>query len=217
MFEPTHKQGPMTQAERWLYAAFLIGILGLFAAEVFTNYEPIKLRALLFVVFWVPLLVLHEAGHAAMAALVGWRVGFVVIGMGRTLGRFRIGQTIVEIRMIPVEGFVRTLPANLNRPGLKNALIYFAGPGVELLLAGAIAAWLGVEQTITASSDYRIIIWQSLALTAAAGGVLNLIPHSVQTPAGPIPNDGLGILLSFLLPRSFYAELMQRDFEEIER
>ena len=54
-----------------------------------------------------------------------------------------------------------------------------------------------------------MIAWQSLALAATVGGVLNLIPHAVQTSAGNmIPNDGLGILLSLTRPASAYAAWM---------
>ncbi|HZZ29353.1 MAG TPA: M50 family metallopeptidase [Pirellulales bacterium] len=199
----------MNKQERRAYAIFLLVILGLFAGEVCTNYAPVKLSVLLFVLFWIPLLALHESGHALMAALLGWQVEQVVIGLGRPVASFRVGSASVELKLLPLEGFARSVPRDLRLPGLKHALIYLAGPGIELLLAGAILWLVGPPQLLSHSEQYGIIVWQSLALAATVGGVLNLIPHAVQTSAGiMIPNDGLGIILSLSRPASAYAGLM---------
>ena len=66
-----------------------------------------------------------------------------------------------------------------------------------------------LQKLLSHSEEYSIIGWQSLALAATVGGVLNLIPHAVQTSSGRmIPNDGLGIILSLSRPTSAYAGLM---------
>jgi membrane-associated protease RseP (regulator of RpoE activity) len=209
MYSPGPMRGPMNNQERWGYSIFLLVILGLFAGDVCTDYAPVKLSAFLFVLFWIPLLALHEAGHAVMAALLGWRVDKVVIGMGRPVTSFRVGSASVEVRAVPLEGFARSVPTDLRMPGLKHALIYLAGPGVELLLAGAILWSVSPQQLLSHSDKYGMIVWQSLALAATVGGVLNLIPHAVQTSSGSvIPNDGLGIILSLSRPASAYAGLM---------
>ena len=214
MYHPGPMRGPMSRQERWGYAAFLLIMLGLFAGDVMTDYSPVKLSVLLFVLFWIPLLVLHESAHALMAALVGWRVDKVVIGMGRTTANFRVGSAEIELKLVPLEGFARSVPTNLRMPGLKHALIYCAGPGIELLLAVAVLGLVGGKQLFSHSDQYDIIAWQSLALAATVGGVLNLVPHAVQTSGGSmIPNDGLGILLSLSRPASAYAGLMAANSE----
>ena len=143
-----------------------------------------------------------------MAKLVGWQVVQVVIGMGRSLGSFRLGGTSIELKLLPLEGFVRSMPRNLNSPGFKNALIYLAGSGIELVLAGAILWAIGPERLLSRFEGYSTIAWQSLAPAATVGGVLNLVPHAVQTSSGQmIPNDGLGILLSLFRPASAYKTL----------
>src|SRR5262245_61612787 len=129
MYDPAPRRGPLTPGERWIYGILSVVVLGLFIGEVCHNYEPVKLSALLVVAFWIPLLALHEAGHAVVANVLGWYVGQVVIGMGRTVKRFRAGTASVEIRLLPVEGFVKCVPTDLRWPRLKSALIYFAGPG----------------------------------------------------------------------------------------
>src|SRR5437588_12319138 len=106
MFDPAPRRGPLNRSEVGTCLLFLVVLVGLFTAEVVVNYDPRKLAALFFVLFWFPLLVLHEAGHAVMAALLGWHVDRLVIGMGRTVTWFRLGATLVEIRLFPIEGFV---------------------------------------------------------------------------------------------------------------
>jgi hypothetical protein len=209
MYDPAPKRGPLTSEERWSFGIFLVVVLGLLVAEVFCNFEPVKLSALLVPLFWIPLLAFHEVGHALVAALVGWHVSQIVIGMGRIVGRFRLGTAVVEVRLVPIEGFVKCVPKSLHLPQVKNALIYFAGPGVELLLALAILLAVGPATLLQRSDDYVVIVWQSLALASVVQGVLNLIPHWVQIPEGICPNDGLGILRSFSLPDEYYAKMME--------
>jgi len=168
MYNPNPERTPETPDERWSSAIFLLLFVGLILAGLLQDFEPVKISAVLVVLFWVPLLALHEAGHALMAAAVGWHVGQVVIGMGNEIKRFRVGGTPVEIRMFPVSGFVRHVPTNLNLPHLKCALIYFAGPGIELLLAGVLLLAVGPDRLLTRTNDYLIIAVQSLALAATA-------------------------------------------------
>jgi hypothetical protein len=216
MFGPFPDRGPLNRQERWMMGVFVAILLGLFVAEMLSNYEPVKLSALLVILFWAPLLALHETGHAFVAAVVGWYVGEVVIGMGRSVSRFRLGSARVEIRLIPIQGFVRCVPGNLRFPHIKSALIYFAGPGIELAVAGAVLWLVGPDRLFTRSDDYFLITLQSLAIAAAMGAVLNLIPLSVVTANGNVPNDGLGIILSFLRPASHYAALAGHGFDEPE-
>ena len=205
---PGPQRGPLTRQERWAYAIFLIVLLGLFAGEVIVNYQPVKLSVLFFLLFWIPLLVLHEISHAIVAALVGWRVETIVIGMGRQVCEFKIRHTRIDLRILPLEGFVRSLPTNLICPGQKHALIYFAGPAIELAIAGFVLMFLTPEQLFHRTDNYTVIAWQSLAAASAVGGILNLIPHAIQSGSGIIPNDGLGILLSLSRPASAYANLI---------
>jgi hypothetical protein len=217
MYEPARRRAPLTPRDRWLYGGFLVLLFGLFTAEICHDYQPVKLSALLVVLFWIPLLALHEAGHAVVAAMLNWYVGQVVIGMGRLVYSFRVGTAVVEIRLFPIEGFVKCVPRDLRMPQLKSALIYFAGPGVELLLAALILLVIGPDRLFTRSDEYSLIVWQSLALAAAVQGVLNLIPHLIQRPDGDIPNDGLGIIRSFMQPEAHYADMIGHTYDEQTR
>ncbi len=205
---------PLSPQERWIAGIFLAVVLGLFLLEIWHDYQPVKLSALLVLLFWMPLLALHECGHAVAAALLHWRVQKVVIGLGRLVATFRIRDTPVEIRLLPIEGFVRCAPQDLRFPRLKQIAIYFAGPEVELLVALGVVLGIGWNRLLTLTDNYSLIAWQSLALAATAGAVLNLIPQAVRTPHGLIPNDGLGILLSFFLPEQHFAQMLSEDRKE---
>ena len=212
------QRGPSGSFEWWFSALALAVILGLFAAAVFVEFRPEKLMALFIPLFWVLLLPLHEAGHAVVAGLLGWYVGHVVIGWGRPVARFRWGKTRIEIRALPVEGFVRTVPTNLSCPRLKSALIYFAGPGVELLLLGILLAAVGPHTLLTLSPSYPLLAAQSLALAILVSTFINLVPHSVMSATGPIANDGLGILASFFVPEEHFADMIRsRDNDNDDR
>jgi hypothetical protein len=200
MWIDTGRDVPVPPGERVSIVLFLLLLLGLFTAEVVHNFAPVKLSVLFFVLFWLPLVAWHEFGHALMAGLFGWRVERVVIGVGRLLGCFSVAGVPVEVRLVAVEGFVNCGPADGRFNRWKSALVYFAGPGIELVLAAALLAAVGPDVLLHRSDDLGVIALQSLALAATAGAVLNLIPHGIRTPHGLTPNDGLGILLSLTAP-----------------
>jgi hypothetical protein len=210
------KRGPSTPFEWWFSAVVLAVIVGLLLAAVFVDFRPEKLMALFIPLFWVLLLPVHEAGHAVVAGLCGWYVGQVVIGWGTPWARFRWGRTQIEIRALPLEGFVQTVPTNLNHPRLKSALIYFAGPGTELLLLGILLAAVGPGTLLTLSPSYPLLAAQSLAVAILVSSFVNLVPHSVMMEGRPIANDGLGILNSFLVPESYFAEMIGARYNEKE-
>lgn len=214
MYDPAPERGPLSPQEWMSCALLMLFIVGLFAADVVHDFHPVKLSALLIVLFWIPLLVLHESGHAMMAAALGWHVGQIVIGMGRTARQFRLGSALIEIRLVPVEGFVVSVPTNLNLPQIKSALIYFAGPGIELILAAILVFVVGPERMFQRTDDYLLITVQSLAVAATVQGGLNLIPHAIYKGDKQIANDGLGIIRSFLLPESHYAAMIGHRFDE---
>src|SRR5262245_50005367 len=184
MLNPAHEKGPLTPGERNFVVLFATVVVGFFVAELVRDYQPVKLTVLLIILFWIPLLALHEAGHAVMAALLGWRVHRVVIGMGRCLWSFRVGGTPVEIRMFPVEGFVLGSPASLRAVRLKSALFAFAGPAATLLPLGVLALVPGVDTLLTRTDHIGLLAAQSLAVAILVSVVINLIPHYAPPQPG---------------------------------
>ena len=191
-----HDSKPATLGE----ALTLYGVAGVFlvlvSLEIFGNYEPRKLAALMFLLWWMPLVLLHEFGHALVAKLLGWRVSRTVIGFGRVIYQGQLFNAPLEVRMVPIEGFVQIAPLTIKGARFKNALIYFAGPGIELLLFFAIMLGMGVDSFFSIEDNYGQLALQSLAFAAVTGAVINLIPMGVTTKEGDSPNDGMGIILS---------------------
>ncbi|MEE9309651.1 MAG: M50 family metallopeptidase [Cocleimonas sp.] len=212
-----HRDKELTsKGEKIFIAIISLAFLFMMSMEIMSDYEPRKLGALLFVVFWIPLLFIHEFGHAIMATLLGWRVERTVIGFGKVLIHTRLLGAPMEIRSIPLEGFVQIAPRTVKLARFKHALIYFAGPGIELLLFFIITLMLGgFSHLFGISNDYSHIALQSFAFAALAGAVINLIPIGITTKDGSTPNDGMGILLCLFSTGMDY-ELWIRDSKEKE-
>ena len=201
-YDPAPRR-PLSPGERRGVAVFLVVLLSLVALELGDEFTPRKLGAVFAVAFWVPMLVVHEWGHALVARLVGWSVYEIVLGFGPELGRFRIGPTRVVLRAIIAEGYVKPAPNGLKGARLKNALVYFGGPGAELLVVLILYLIVG-GRLFERSDELPMVALQGLALAATLGVVMTLVPHR----AGGAATDGLGILLSPFIPQSHFAHQM---------
>jgi len=208
---------PASKAEKVFVLLISVAFLFMMTMELSTNFEPKKLGALLFVVFWVPLLFIHEFGHAFMAKILGWKIKRVVLGIGKIMLVSRLFRAPVEIRSIPLEGFVQIAPKTVSLARFKHALIYFAGPGIELLIFFMISYWLGgFDQLLVITNEYTRIALQSFAFAALAGAVINLIPMGIISKDGSTPNDGMGILLCLFSTGMDYENWINED-KDIEK
>jgi hypothetical protein len=199
--------------ERWVVAGFVVALVVLVLAEVAHDFRPEKLSIVFMALVYGPLVVLHEAGHAVACRALGWRVLRIEIGRGRRIVRFRVGEVPVDIRWLPVGGFVVPAPVRLRRPRLESAVIYAAGPGIELLLALGVGLGVGLERLLSASPSLGVIFAQSMVAVVGLHLFFNLVPLGVSDgPYEDGPTDGLGVLLSpFLKPWDF-AEMLARPW-----
>jgi hypothetical protein len=177
-------------------------------AVVFEDYTPRRLSILFLVLFWIPMLVLHEFGHALMARLLGWQVREIVIGFGRDIWHWRIGETHIRIKRAPIEGYVLPAPVGPSRMRLKSMLIYAAGPGAELLLLGALLILFGWDGVFNDSDEIFSVALQSLAVVILIGAGFNLVPFYTD---GAV-SDGMGIITSPFMSRET-IELRLASFE----
>ena len=192
----TKEASPSTLGEKIFYYIFIGLMVAGFTAEVFINYEPIKLSVLFFLAAWMPLIFLHELGHAVVARMLGWEVVEFVIGYGKLMKKFTYRGTQVEFRMIPLGGYILPKAKKMNWSRAKSALVYFAGPGAELIVFFLCWSIIGYGNLTETTSNYATILMQGIAFSAATGAVINLIPHDAVTAEGNVPNDGLGIILA---------------------
>src|SRR5207249_4771983 len=119
-------------------------------------------------------------------------VRLIVIGCNREVMRFRYRGVPISIRLIPLSGFVRPVPGHLRSPRLRLALIYLAGPGIELLLLGVLVLILGVNTFLTLSESVGIIALQGLAIAILYSAFVNLILIPFQSRGRLAASDGLG-------------------------
>jgi peptidase M50-like protein len=199
-FDPAPRL-PVSAGERLLVWVLALSFFGLLLADLARGFSANKLSVLFVLSFWVPLLLLHELGHALAARSVGWRVSEVVIGFGRELRRFQIGHTRVRIRALPVEGYVVPSPSSVAHGRRKQAWIYLGGPLAELLLLGVVGWLLDWNMPGTSESVGGIAL-ESLAVAAALGVVSTLLPYR----SGGNPSDGLGIVMSWLATEESFRE-----------
>jgi hypothetical protein len=191
----------MTPGERFVAVLFGGGFTAFIVADLVDGFQAAKLSVAFIVLFWFPLLLVHELGHALTARLLGWRVTEVVIGYGPQMARFLFRGTLVVVRAVPAAGHVIPAPTRrgVDRPG--SALIYLGGPAIELAVVVLVALLVGWEALFEPGGSAGMVAAQSLALTAFVGAMINLFPF---TAAGSV-SDGMGVLLS--------ASLTEEHFE----
>lgn len=191
------QRSPETGGEKLLVLCLVIGFLALLAFEIGHNFEPKRMGAVFFVLAWIPLLVLHEYGHAITARLFGWQINRVELGFGKAITRFRISSVPVIVRAFPLEGFVQCEPANTPYSRIHHALIFFAGPAIELILA-ALLLLFALDLTGEANQSILLIAIKATAYAAIAGAAINLIPFAIDSNEGVSVSDGAGIIASLL-------------------
>ena len=199
------KPSPTGKAtDRWIVAGFALVIFGGFGFDLLANERPAWIVVPLVLVAYAPLLALHEAGHALAAATLGWRVVKVVIGFGRTILRFRVRSVPVDIRLLPVSGYVVPAPRSLDGARWRSVIIYAAGPAATLLVLAAVVAATGTDHLLSRSDRWPLLLAQSVALAA----VLHTLPNLVPLPTDDGVTDGFGLLASlFRSEGSFEGQL----------
>jgi hypothetical protein len=188
-------------------------LFSLFLLEILRGYSPVKLSIAFVLAFWAPMLALHEVGHALVARLVGFKVTELVVGFGRELTRFHVSGIRVRICAAPLGGYVASSPSTVHYARLKSALVFAAGPGIELLFV--LGCWLiWRDELVTRTSNIGLIAVQSACVAALIGALFNLLPFST----GGQVSDGMGIVASLLAPSEAFRSLLSSPYcTEAER
>jgi hypothetical protein len=160
-----------------------------------------------FIASWIALL-LHEAGHAGAAWLVGVRIWGVRLGMGPTLWQGTIGEARVHLALFPLLGAVHLLDEDASAIGYRDvargrwrfvwgpeawrAPIISAAGGfcnlVGLLLVALCWNAAGAPGLGSASGDLYLF-----TVVANLAGYLNLLPC--------FRSDGIHLLAHFRAAR----------------
>jgi len=205
---------PLSRAEARISAVAGIVFTIMILIAVFDEFSASRLSVLFILLFWVPMLVLHEAGHALAAKLLDWQVREIVIGFGRELWRWQIGETRIVVKLAPVEGYVLPAPRSAQNIRAKSMLIYAAGPGAELLLLALMLLVFGTDYVFGDADSPGQVAMQSLAIAILLGAGFNLLPFST----GGGVSDGLGIISSpFMSDEAIQMRLLSVELRDVSR
>lgn len=212
-FDPAPNRDPSGN-ERWMVlGAFVFGVAAL-VAIVIDDYQPAKLAPVFMLLAWFPLIALHELGHLLAARALGWEVREMVIGFGSEIARFTVRGLPVRLKMYPIAGWVTPVPTTLRGVRWRSALVYLAGPLVELTLVLVLLGVIGWDEMLSRTDRVGVIAAQGVALAALLDVIGNLIPRSAQTEHGWSHTDGLGALRALSRPRAEYVALVREVHEE---
>ncbi len=126
------------------------------------------------------LIILHELGHYLVARACGMRVLRFSLGFGPTLASRQIGDTVWQIAAIPLGGFVHIHgmgpeePVGTDgksfrdKPVWQRALVIFAGPWTNWLIAAVCLAVLAVSVGFHEYDTSKAVLGEILADGPAA-------------------------------------------------
>jgi regulator of sigma E protease len=173
------------------------------------------------------LIAAHEAGHLALARLLGMRVETYSIGFGPRIAGFRRGDTDYRLSAIPLGGYCKIAgfspdepaaqdPSDpgsyANKPAWRRFLVIAAGPGVNYLLAFVIIALLYATHGFLDLGTTRVRV--EPGRPAAAAGMQN--GDEVVSIDG-VPTHSFGDLMTELRREGAPAQrhfLVQRGGEK---
>ncbi|MBC8137323.1 MAG: M50 family metallopeptidase [Fibrella sp.] len=149
--------------------------------------------------------VIHEAGHAFFARMIGYRVTSFGLGTGRLFFRTTLpgGTIFFCCRDNPTLGTCWTTTTELLPPRFHRALLLVGGGATNLLVAVLCYALLSLPPGV---------VWLALAVMNTLVGLANLFPFR-QRVAGSrktVASDGLQAV-SLLLSRHARAEVPQAE------
>lgn len=193
-----------------------IGFIALCALVVLLRPEwhvtRVARNLALFVLAYMPVMLLHEAGHAAMGRLLGFRSYGVVVGFGRLLWRSSVWGVPVEWRAIPMGAVTRAALVSSAGARWRMALFAFAGPLANLLALALV--WPRVPGPDAWAVDFGYagglaLGWAGANALCAAG---NLIPFRHANPLGLLASDGLLIVQALRAGPGVVSEWLRARF-----
>ena len=158
-------------------AVAFVAIAARFHLQPSRSFDP-----WLLVVFFPLIVLVHEAGHAVAAILVGHRVLEVKIGAGPSVTAW-LGRWRLVLGLFPLGGHVLAGSSDPSGYRAKRLAVTAAGPAMNALM-------FAFAPLIDASSSTL----RDFAIVNACVLIFNLFPYSVRTPYGPQRTDGLGLV-----------------------
>jgi hypothetical protein len=132
----------------------------------------------------------HEAGHFAFSAIGPISIKLVSVGAGPVVLRGRLGKTDLELRALPVGGFVSIVPyQNIRKPWI--VLYLLGGPLGNCALIGLVA-W--IDHVSPTLPQYFRDGFGPVVFVSVMYFVVNLLPIRVMANGHRVASDGLQII-----------------------
>jgi hypothetical protein len=187
-----HRQTKAEAASLTSIWMFLIGLLLIAAGGLVVGMGYFLLLFGSIGVWGIAVIIVHEAGHAVAARLVGMTVAKIVIGTGPLLWVRRAGDTRLELRTYwACGGMIASYHRSEAPAKWRQAVMVFGGALGNLLAmftAIAVFAWLFTSNipisALAIGIGYGFIGAQFL------GATLSLLPRRSPVGAFRLPSDG---------------------------
>lgn len=164
------------------------------------------LGILLTLVMFAVLVIVHEGGHFLTAKAFGVKVNEFSVGMGPLIFQKKKGDTDYSIRAVPIGGYVAMEGENgdsddvnafVNKPWWVRALVLFAGPFMNLLLAVIVISGLVTYTGTGIGDDIGSVTKDSPAYEAGiqAGDVITAV-NGTEYSTGLEAAQALNVLAS---------------------
>jgi Peptidase family M50 len=133
----------------------------------------------------------HEAGHLACATIASIPVSLLSVGVGPLLLRGRLGNTRLELRLLPVVGFVLPAPkTRISKPRLTLAILGgVLGNVAMIVLVAALDYGVGSKLPTAIHDGFGPIVFCQLYAI-----VTNLLPFRSRINGRRFASDGLQLL-----------------------
>jgi tetratricopeptide (TPR) repeat protein len=134
----------------------------------------------------IPLILIHELAHAAVAKLTGLRVFGIVIGVGKTIWSGKLFGMQWAINSLPIGGITSVGARPVPNIRGKLFLVYLAGPASHILLAYASHL---LSRMLPAGSFWgRFLV--ALVFANILLALFNLFPRKLSFTTGVQGTDG---------------------------
>jgi tetratricopeptide (TPR) repeat protein len=197
------KKRLLSEQRRILIMYCLYFMLGLFLVVIFPSFKLgwLLLNLLLIYVFYIIAIVLHEAGHACGAGLLGIRVFAIIVGIGRTLYEHRLFGIDFVVTTFPFGGLSITRNKSVRFFRTKCFLVTISGPLVNLIILISLLNILNRYDffaILQCRSLYPVIDFALANLLVLFGA---LWPHKSFYGLAKFPSDGLSLITIWFLKK----------------
>jgi tetratricopeptide (TPR) repeat protein len=193
------------QTRSFLFDIALIigaGIL-IFAVNPGSRAAGTVLLISLIVLFMLPLILMHELAHAAVAKLTGLRVFGIVIGVGKTIWSGKMFDMQWMVNSLPIGGITSVGARPVPNIRGKLFLVYLAGPASHVLLAYAAHS---LSRMLPAGSfGGRFLV--ALVFANILLALVNLFPRKLSLTTGVQGTDGWHLIRAPFLKEQELAKL----------